>query len=225
MELGLKMKEQSRKTLQIATFGLYDNKRVVFAATKRSVDKIVVVSTEENRDEVLAKRAEFEAMHIPFENVEVEPTNFKNVLIAILEIIANHAEYDIECNASCGTRVMAGALQLAAYIVGAPILIVGEEYELTEVPSPMDVVLTESRREILNVLAKRGGTCNSIMDLAQEVGLSRGQASRQVNALYKAGYVEKNRSKTMTVSMTDIGRIVLRVKQLRKERGWGRRSG
>ncbi|MGQ4911860.1 MAG: CRISPR-associated CARF protein Csa3 [Candidatus Thorarchaeota archaeon] len=210
--------------LQIATLGLYDNKRVAFAATKRRVDKIVVVSTEKNRDEVDRMQTEFEKAHIPFEFVEVNPTDFENILVTILEVIVRHAEYDIECNASCGTRVMAGALQLVAYIVNAPIVIVDEDYNLTVVSSPMDAVLTKTRREILDTLVKMGGTCTSIRNLAEEVGLSRGQASRQINALHKAGYVERTRSKTVTVTITRIGRIVLRVKQLRKQRGWGRRS-
>jgi CRISPR locus-related DNA-binding protein len=173
------------------------------------------------------RQAEFNKRMIPFECVEVDPHRFKPVLAAVLDVVARHPTYEVEFNASCGTRIMAGALHLAASVIGAPIVIVGDsqkndEYEMTVIGQPTDAILTAGRRKILAALADLGGSSPSIRAIALETGLSDGQTSRQVNALHRAGYVIKKGAKPQSVSLTEVGRIVLRVKQLRKERGWGK---
>jgi CRISPR locus-related DNA-binding protein len=215
--------------LQIATLGLYDNERIVYAATKRRVDKLVVVSTEKNRDEVEKMRDEFEKSRIPFDTVEVDPRRFKPTLATILAVVTKHPEYEIEFNASCGTRIMASAIHMAASVIGAPLVIVedageGQEYQTTIIGSPDDAILTEGRRTTLAALERMGGHCSSLKDLAEEAGLSRSMITRHKNALLRAGYVASKGSRPISIEITDIGRVVLGVKQLRKKRGWGRDS-
>ncbi len=215
--------------LQIATLGLFDNERVIYASTKRKVDKLVVISTEKNRDEVEQMMSDFTKRRIPFDYVEVDPIKFKPVLAAVLDVVATHPDYDVEFNVSCGTRIMAGAAHMAATVIGAPLIFVvnsddGENYEMTIWGNPFEAILTSGRRKVLAALANMDGKSNSIKDLAEESGFSRGMATRHVNALYRAGYVNKSGSRPVTVEITDIGKIILKLKQLRKERGWGRRA-
>ena len=215
--------------LQIATLGLFDNERVIHASTKRKVDKLVVISTEKNRDEVEQMMSDFNKRRIPFDYVEVDPLKFKPVLAAVLDVVAAHPDYDVEFNVSCGTRIMVGAAHMAATVIGAPLIFVvnsddGESYEMTTWGNTYEAILTAGRRKVLAALANMDGKSNSIKDLAEESGFSRGMATRHVNALYRAGYIVKNGSRPVTVEITDIGKIILRLKQLRKERGWGRRE-
>ncbi|MCK4566042.1 MAG: winged helix-turn-helix transcriptional regulator, partial [Candidatus Thorarchaeota archaeon] len=97
-------------------------------------------------------------------------------------------------------------------------------YEMTTFGYPNEAILTAGRRKVLSTLANMDGKSNSIKDLAEESGFSRGMATRHVNALFRAGYVVKKKSRPISVEITDIGKIILRLKQLRKERGWGRRA-
>jgi CRISPR locus-related DNA-binding protein len=215
--------------LQIATLGLFDNERVIHASTKRKVDKLVVISTEKNRDEIEQMAKDFKRRRIPFDHVEVDPLKFKPILAAVLDVVAKHPEYDVEFNVSCGTRIMAGAAHMAASVIGAPLIFVvtsddEESYDMTILGYPNDAILTAGRRKVLAALANMNGKSTSIKDLAAESGFSRGMATRHVNALNKAGYVVKKGSRPVIVEITDIGKIILRLKQLRKERGWGRRE-
>ncbi len=216
--------------LQIATLGLFDNERVIYASTKRKVDKLVVISTEKNREEVEQMTRDFKKRRIPFDYVEVNPLKFKPVLAAVLDLVATHPDYDVEFNVSCGTRIMAGAAHMAATVIGAPLIFVvnsddGESYEMTTFGYPNEAILTAGRRKVLAALVNMDGNSTSIKELAEESGFSRGMATRHVNALYRAGYVVKKGSRPIAVEITDIGKIILRLKQLRKERGWGRREG
>ncbi|MHA1137765.1 MAG: CRISPR-associated CARF protein Csa3 [Candidatus Thorarchaeota archaeon] len=213
--------------LQIATLGLFDNERVIHASTKRKVDKLFVISTEKNREEVETMASDFKLRRIPFDHVEVDPLNFKLVLVAVLDIVAKHPDYDIEFNVSCGTRIMAGAAHMAATVIGATLIFVvnsddDKSYEMSIIGYPNDAILTSGRRKVLAALTKINGKCSSITELAEKSGYSRGQCTRHVNALKRAGYVKKKGHRPVTVEITDIGRIVLRVKQLRKKRIWER---
>lgn len=212
--------------LQIATLGLYENERVMYASMKRQVDKLVLISTEKNREEVQERAKEFTRRKIPFENVEVNPRDFKAVLAAILDVVASHPDYDIEFNASCGTRIMAGAAHMAATVVGAPLVFVSSPddadfFEMTMIGPPEAAILTDGRRTVLVALQKLGGSCKSISDLAEASGYSRSMTTRHVNALSRAGYIVKEAGRPISVAITDIGKIILRVKQIRKKRIWG----
>jgi DNA-binding MarR family transcriptional regulator len=117
---------------------------------------------------------------------------------------------------------------MAATVVGAPLVFVSSpdeaaHYEMTTIGPPDDAILTSGRRRVLAALLEMGGACDSIKDLAEASGFSRGQATRHANALNRAGYVTKKGARPVTVEITDIGKIILRVKQIRKKRGWGAR--
>ncbi|MGV9170828.1 MAG: hypothetical protein ACOC38_12930, partial [Promethearchaeia archaeon] len=87
-------------TLHIATLGIYANERVDHAVMKRSVDKVAIIYTQANRNEVEEIKDRYHQYGIPITTKEVEPWNYEKILASILQVVADHPGYSPEFNVS-----------------------------------------------------------------------------------------------------------------------------
>lgn len=220
------MKSELTKRLQIATLGLYANERIDHAVLKRGTDKIVVIYTEKNKDEVDDIRERYTGYGIPFDAKRVEPWNYDGVLSTLLEVVLAHPEYDVEFNISCGTRVMTSAAHMAALFTDTPVVFVIEVDSnvighIVEVQPISMSLLTPQKRIILQRIVDMGGIVESQRELGSCVEFGVSSISKHVKKLERAGYVQRyRRGRTKTIEITELGRVMLRLKQVRKGRVW-----
>ena len=159
---------------------------------------------------------------------EVPPWDFIKVLSGILEVVNEHKDYDVEYSISCGTRVMTMAAFRAALYTDSPVFFVSNPYEdeigeIINVEPVSVALLTKQKRNILNRLDELGGVAGSQADLGSRVELGAGSISKHVNNLAAAKYVTKEkRGRETRVEITELGRIVLNLKNFRKKKVWGR---
>jgi len=216
------------KRLHIATLGLYRNMLVEHVIARRGADKIAIIYTDRNEDDLEGIIKKQEANQVPVISKKVQPWEYHEVLSAILEIASKHEDYEIEYGISCGTRVMTTAAYLAALLTDSPVYFVKNPYEdeiggIIEVLPVSRALLTEPKRKILNGLESQGGSVNSQRDLGSRVSLRAGSISKHVKELCAAGYVSRGQSgREKTIEITDLGKIVLNFKTRRKNKIWGR---
>jgi len=215
-----------KKRLHIATLGLYHNKLVEHVITRRGADKIVIIYTEKNEDDLQGIIERHETNMVPVISRKVPPWDYHEVLSSILEIVSEHKDYDIEYNVSCGTRVMTAAAYLAALFTDSPVYFVKdpdkeEIGDIIEVQPVSVALLTEPKKKILQRLDELGGTTNSQRDLGTRVELGASSISKHLNTLDAAGYISRSQQGRKTcVEITNLGRIVLNFKTYRKDTIW-----
>ena len=211
--------------VQIATLGIYANDRVEQVVMKKSTDKVIIVHTQENTSEAEALRGRFSAHGVECECIEVHPWNYEKILTALLDQVLKHPDDEIEFNGSCGTRVMTAAVHMAALIIDAPLYLVvrpddnapGEVVELRPVPVSM---LSAPKKEILRRLIEKGGRVESQRELGSRTELGASSISKHISDLVRARYVRRERHGTKkAIVITDLGRMVFRLKQARERKG------
>jgi len=212
--------------LQIATLGLYANQRIDYVLNRCAADKLVLIGTEENKEEIEAFKSRFNNQNYPFDYRILEPWNYEKILATVLEIVLEHPKHMVEFNISCGPPTMRIACHMAAVLLEAPVHFVSEEGEkiigdlVTVKPIPISK-LTEPKRNILHELAKKENGINSQTDLGSKVELRASSISKHLKELRAANFVvtEKIGLRNQT-TITDLGRMILRLKETRKERIW-----
>ncbi len=209
--------------LHIATLGLHANERIEHMVMKRGADKVVLFYTERNKDEVKEFVSRFSRAGIPTETVIIPPWDFQMILAKILETIVENEEYDeIEFNASCGTRVMTAASYVAAVHSDAMLLVISEDEttvlkEIIEIQPFSKITLTRPKRRILEQLVELGGTVYSQKELGTRAELEASSISRHVRDLEQVGNITRKRmGRQKLISITPLGRIVLRTRQIRE---------
>lgn len=115
------MGNRLRKRLHIATLGLYANERVDHVVLKRGADRVVVIYTKENEEELADIRARYHHYGLPLDARKVEPWSYEEVLSEILEVVLDYPNHEVEFNISCGTRVMTTAAYMAALFTDSPV--------------------------------------------------------------------------------------------------------
>jgi len=216
----------SSKILHIATLGLFANQRVHHVLVRRKADKIAIIYTEKNMDEVGQIRDQYKAQGIEVISEKVNPFEFNEILTKILGIVAEHPDYKLEFNVSCGTKVMTSAAHMAALLTDSPVYFVdseGDEIGEMRKLQPLSIsVLTPPKRRILEELVEKGGTVEAQKELGTRMLLKAASISRHLNNLEAAGYIARgHRVHGKSISITDLGRAVLRIKQIRKQSVWG----
>jgi len=220
--VGLKMR------LHIATLGLYHNMLVEHVITKRGADKIAIIYTERNKEDLEGIIERHETKMVPVISRKVPPWDYHEILSTILKVVSEHEDYDIEFNISCGTRVMTAAAYLAALFADAPVFFVvdPDEEEIGDVimVQPVSVVmLSEPKRKILQRLNALGGKSDSQKSLGSRTDLGASSISKHLNSLNAAGYISRSQSGRKTrVEITNLGQIVLNLKTFRKDNIWSR---
>jgi CRISPR locus-related DNA-binding protein len=215
-----------KKRLHIATLGLYHNKLVEHVITRRGADKIVIIYTEKNEEDLQGIIERHETNMVPVISRKVPPWDYHEVLSTILEVVSQHQEYDIEYNVSCGTRVMTAAAYLAALFTDSPVYFVmdpdkDEIGDIIEVQPVSVSLLTEPKKNILQRLVELGGSSNSQRDLGSRVDLGASSISKHLNSLNAAGYISRcQQGRKTCVEITNLGRIVLNIKNYRKDTLW-----
>lgn len=217
--------------LHIATLGLYRNMLVEYVITKRGADKIAIIYTEKNEEELEQIIEHHESNRVPVISRKVPPWDYHEVLSTILEVVSEHEDYDIEFNISCGTRVMTSAAYLAALFTDSPVYFVinPDKENIGDVlkVQPISVsLLSEPKKKILRRLEEIGGVARSQRDLGSRVDLGASSISKHLNALHEAGYITRSQDgRKSSVEITNLGRIVLNLKAFRKDNVWGSNEG
>jgi len=193
---------------------------------KRGADRVVVIYTEENEKELVDIRARYRHYGLPLDARKVEPWSYEEVLSEILEVVLDYPNHEVEFNISCGTRVMTTAAYMAALFTDSPVLFVSEVDDkvigdLIEVQPISVSMLTSVKRRILADLVKMGGCVESQRSLGSRVELGVSSISKHLRHLEAAGYIKRSRkNRRNVVEITGLGRVVLRLKEVRKERIW-----
>jgi CRISPR locus-related DNA-binding protein len=196
--------------------------------TKRGADKIAIIYTERNEEDLQGIKERHATKRVPVVSRKVPPWDYHEVLSAILEIVTEHEDYDIEFNISCGTRVMTAAAYLAALFTDSPVYFVidPDKDEIGDVlkVQPISVVLlSEPKKKILKRLEELGGSSKSQRDLGSRVELGASSISKHLNSLDEAGYISRSQNgRKSSVEITNLGRIVLNLKTFRKGNVWKR---
>ena len=215
-----------RKRLHIATLGLHQNILVEYVITRRGADKVALIYTEGNEEDLTAIRQEIEGNMVGVIAKKVPPWDYHEVLSAILEIVSDHEEYEIEYNISCGTRVMTTAAYLAALFTDSSVYFVksaarDQVGDIIMVQPVSVALLSEPKKTILKRVEEAGGTIESQRMLGTRADLKASSISKHLHALEDAGYIIRTRHGRKTrVEITNLGRIVLNLKAFRKGHVW-----
>ncbi len=217
-----------KKRLHIATLGLYHNILVEHVITRRGADKIAIIYTEGNEDDLDDIKRRHKTRRVPVISRKVPPWDYHEILSAILEVVHEHENYEIEFNISCGTRVMTAAAYMAAMFADAPVFFVmnPDKDEIGDIITvqPVSVaMLSEPKRKILQRLIELGGKSKSQKALGSRTDLGASSISKHLNSLEAAGYILRYHDGRKTcVEITNLGKIVLKLKTFRKENIWSR---
>ena len=213
--------------LHIATLGLYANERIDHVLMKRGADRVVLIYTERNEEEVREIRTRYKSKGIPVESELVDPWRYEEILAKIIEVIIRHPNHEIEFNISCGSRVMAAASHMAAVLTESTVYFVTEREEtrigdlVTVQPLSLNM-LTEPKRRILENLQVNGGAVGSQAELGSRAELHAASISRHLKELEQVGYIEREKhGHKKSISITTLGRAILALKNLRRQRKWG----
>jgi predicted transcriptional regulator len=219
---------EMRKRLHIATLGLHQNILVEYVITRRGADKVAIIYTEDNKEYLKGLEKRLKEKQVPVVSRKVPPWNYHEVLSEILEIVAEHEQYDIEYNMSCGTRIMTSAGYLAALFTDSPVYFVKDpgaekKGEIIKVQPISVALLTEPKKIILQRLEECGGSVDTQRELGSRADLKASSISKHLNDLEDAGYIIRKDYGTKTrVEITNLGRIVFNLKAFRKGKVWSR---
>ncbi len=217
-----------RKRLHIATLGLHQNILVEYVITRRGADKVAIIYTDENKEYLRGLEKRLGEKQVPVISSKVQPWEYYEVLSEILEIVAEHEDYNIEYNGSCGTRIMTSALYLAALFTDSPVYFVkdpGAELkgDIIKVQPVSVALLTEPKKLILQKLEECGGSVDTQRELGSRADLKASSISKHLNDLEDAGYIIRRDYGTKTrVEITNLGRIVFNLKTFRQGNIWSR---
>jgi predicted transcriptional regulator len=219
---------EMRKRLHIATLGLHQNILVEYVITRRGADKVAIIYTDENKEYLRGLEKRLGEKQVPVISSKVQPWEYYEVLSEILEIVAEHEDYNIEYNGSCGTRIMTSALYLAALFTDSPVYFVkdpGAELkgDIIKVQPVSVALLTEPKKLILQKLEECGGSVDTQRELGSRADLKASSISKHLNDLEDAGYIIRRDYGTKTrVEITNLGRIVFNLKTFRQGNIWSR---
>jgi DNA-binding MarR family transcriptional regulator len=210
------------KKLHIATLGVHANKRIDYVVTKKGADKIALIYTERNEEEMKEFVDQYRKRSIPVLSKKVEPWNYRDILAEILEVAAAHREFEIEYNISCGTRVMTAAAHQAALFTDSKIYFVLGDYdeplgEIVEVLPLSVTTLTHPKRAILEKIDGYGGKIDSQKQLGTRTSLKVSSISKHLREMEDAGYITRTRNGHRNkVEHTKLGKIMLKIKEYHK---------
>ncbi len=216
------------KRLHVATLGIYQNILIEYVITRRGADKVAIVYTEGNEEDLEGIQERLGSKMVPVISRKVPPWDYHEVLSAILEIVSEHEDYSIEYNISCGTRVMTTAAYLAALFTDSPVYFVmypgkNQIGDIIEIQPVSVTLLSESKRIILNKIEENGGSIGSQRVLGKRTDLKASSISKHLKSLEDAGYIRRRHHGRKTeVEITNLGRIVLNLKTFRKGKVWSR---
>jgi len=216
-----------RKRLHIATLGLNQNILVEYVITRRGADKVALIYTDDNEEGLAATKQEIEDNLVEVVAKKVSAWDYHGVLSAILEIVSDNEEYEIEYNISCGTPVMTSAAYLAALFTDSSVYFVKSTKktpvgEIITVQPVSVALLSEPKKTILRKIEEAKGSVESQSKLGTRADLKASSISKHLHALEDAGYIIRTRHGRKTrVEITNLGRIVLNLKAFRKGRIWG----
>ncbi len=216
------------KILHIATLGIHANERVQYVLTATSAPKVLLIATSENEDDAKSLKQEYERVGIEIEYRVVRPWEYDEILATVLDYVVDYLDHELTFNISCGTIAMRAACHMAAALVGATVYYVTED-EHTKIgrlvrvnPLPMSS-LSAAKQRILEELAKHEDGVESFRELGSRVDLEVASISKHIKGLREVGYVKTERKgRRHRTWITELGRIVLRLKQARKGIIWGR---
>jgi len=199
---------------------------VEYVITKRGADKVAIVYTEKNVEELSRIKLEIQGNLVDVITKKVPPWDYHEVLSGILEIVSKHEDYEIEYNISCGTRVMTSAAYLAALFTDSPVYFVksvdDQIGDIIEVQPFSVALLSESKKIILQKLVEVGGTVDSQRELGSRADLKASSISKHLHTLEDAGYIIRTpHGRETKVEITNLGRIVSNLKAYRKGKVWG----
>jgi CRISPR locus-related DNA-binding protein len=209
------------KRFHIATLGIHANEKIDYVITKKGADKIGIIYDEINEEEMYKFRNHYLELGVPIVAKKVEPWNYRNILAGILEIATENADYEIEYNVSCGTRVMTAAAHRAAILTDSKIYFVMGDYgdpleEIVEVQPISVTTLTEPKKNILSKIDELG-IIDSQKQLGSKTELKVASISKHLTELDESGYISRERKgRKNMISLTDLGRAILKIKQYRK---------
>ncbi len=193
-------------------------------AIRRSIDKLIIVYSQEQKP--LADRSieHFSSFGIVVESVCVLSDDFYNILSSILSALNQRKfdDYQIEFSISSENSVIILAACVAAAITKASILFTSDigPLQISEVwPSEL-VNLTLKKREILDYLENSGNPVAQ-KEISRNTGIRQSGISRHLRDLELAGFVERDRiARIKQVQITELGSVILHHKQMRKRRVW-----
>lgn len=217
-----------RRRLHVATLGLYQNILVEYVITRRGSDKVAIIYTEGNEEDLEGIQSRLEEKMVPVIARKVPPWDYHEILSAILEIVSEHEGYSVEFNISCGTRIMTTAAYLAALFTDSPVYFVmnpdkDEIGDIIEVQPVSVTLLSEPKKTILRKLEELGGSVDHQRVLGSRTELKASSVSKHLKSLEAAGYIRRgHHGRKTTVEITNLGRIVLNLKTFRKGKVWSR---
>jgi CRISPR locus-related DNA-binding protein len=202
--------------------GLYRNELVDHVLAIRGADKIVIIHTEGNEEDLERIRSDVRRRKIPFVSKKVPPWNFNKVLSDILEVVIEHEDYEVEYGISCGTRVMTAAAFRAALYTDSLVFFMTDpdKKEMGKIihVEPISVTqLSQQKKKILNKLKELGGFVEKQSQLGSRNDLSAASISKHISNLASSGFVKtKKTGRGTQVQITDLGRTVSAMKEYNK---------
>ena len=214
-----------KQKIHVATLGLYSNEMIEYVLLRRGSDKIILVYTEESEIQFISIQRNLRKRGMDVFPCKVVPWQFEVTLAKILEEVTKHPESILEFHASCGTRVMTAAVQVAALITESSVLFVERELSgalgrIIEIePASIDK-LTPRKRDILIGIQKLGGSVTQ-KELVKDLSVQRSGISKHLKGLVAAGYVDSRaETRPKSYKISDLGRVILSSKQFRKMTVW-----
>ncbi|MEM2141680.1 MAG: winged helix DNA-binding protein [Candidatus Thorarchaeota archaeon] len=220
--------QMPNKVLQIATLGLHANQRVDRVLVEKGANKLVLVCTQNNLEDVAEISGRHSRLGFPIEQILVEPWDYEAILSSVLKVVIDHPGYDVIFNISCGTTAMRAACHMASILIGAPVCFITEEEgqivkNLVEVKPLSPRTLTPVKAKILETLTRSGGSVKKQRDLCRLVDLGTSSISKHIKQLEREGYVRVSRERGRhSIEITQLGETVLQLKKARRMRAWSK---
>ncbi len=214
-----------KQKIHIATLGLYSNEMIEYVLLRRGADKIILVYTEESEIQFFSIQQNLRKRGMDVLPCKVVPWQFDVTLAKILEEVTKHPESILEFHASCGTRVMTAALQVAALITESSVLFVEREMSgalgrIVEIEPAVIDKLTPRKRDILIGIQKLGGSVTQ-KELVKDLSVQRSGISKHLKGLVASGYVDSRaETRPKSYEISHLGRVILSSKQFRKMTVW-----
>ena len=190
---------------------LYSPDPVLLAANRLGPDRLILLLDETDRktqEESYRLIQESLGRVVDVKKVETKAYDIVNVAEKCVEIIDKQPKDDqIYINITSGRKTKALGLLFAAYVRCNRIQKIAynpEEDKTAVVWLPkLCFKLTESQKKVLNALANKESTSQSLSDLAKKIDISRAMLYRNIEELKDIGYISTENG----LSLTDAGLI------------------